>query len=49
MSRHCCANKPGGDKYTLIAVLAGIYVLLGTAFDGVSMIVLTTSMITTPK
>jgi len=32
-------------KYTLIAVLAGIYILLGTALDGVSMIVLTTSVV----
>lgn len=33
------------NRYTLIAVLAGIYVLLGTALDGVSMIVLTTSIV----
>jgi tripartite ATP-independent transporter DctM subunit len=33
------------NKYTLIAVLAGIYILLGTALDGVSMIVLTTSIV----
>jgi tripartite ATP-independent transporter DctM subunit len=33
------------NKYTLIAVLAMIYVLLGTALDGVSMIVLTTSIV----
>lgn len=45
MSRHCYANNPGGDRYTLIAVLAGSYVLLGTALDGVSMIVLTTSIV----
>lgn len=33
------------NKYTLIiAVLAGIYVLLGAALDGVSIIVLTTSI-----
>ncbi|OFW20565.1 MAG: C4-dicarboxylate ABC transporter permease [Acidobacteria bacterium RIFCSPLOWO2_02_FULL_65_29] len=32
-------------KYTLIAVLAAIYILLGTALDGVSMIVLTTSVV----
>ena len=32
-------------KYTLIAVLAGIYILLGTALDGISMIVLTTSIV----
>jgi tripartite ATP-independent transporter DctM subunit len=32
-------------KYTLIAILAGIYLLLGTALDGVSMIVLTTSIV----
>jgi tripartite ATP-independent transporter DctM subunit len=32
-------------KYTLIAILAGIYILLGTALDGVSMIVLTTSVV----
>jgi tripartite ATP-independent transporter DctM subunit len=35
--------NPG--RYTLIAVLAGIYILLGTALDGVSMIVLTTSIV----
>jgi TRAP-type C4-dicarboxylate transport system permease large subunit len=29
----------------LIAVLAGLYILLGTALDGVSMIVLTTSIV----
>ena len=33
------------NRYTLIAVLAFIYVLLGTALDGVSMIVLTTSIV----
>jgi len=33
------------SKHTLIAVLALIYVLLGTALDGVSMIVLTTSIV----
>ena len=33
------------SRYTLIAVLAFIYVLLGTALDGVSMIVLTTSIV----
>ncbi len=33
------------NKYTLIAILAGIYLLLGTALDGVSMIVLTTSIV----
>src|SRR5439155_1533633 len=32
-------------KYTLIVVLAGIYILLGTALDGISMIVLTTSIV----
>jgi tripartite ATP-independent transporter DctM subunit len=32
-------------KYTLIAILAAIYILLGTALDGVSMIVLTTSIV----
>ncbi len=32
-------------KYTLIAILAAIYILLGTALDGVSMIVLTTSVV----
>jgi TRAP-type C4-dicarboxylate transport system permease large subunit len=32
-------------KYTLIAILAGIYILLGTALDGISMIVLTTSVV----
>jgi tripartite ATP-independent transporter DctM subunit len=33
------------SRYMLIAVLAGIYILLGTALDGVSMIVLTTSIV----
>jgi tripartite ATP-independent transporter DctM subunit len=33
------------NKYLLIAILAGIYILLGTALDGVSMIVLTTSVV----
>jgi len=33
------------NKYLLIAILAGIYILLGTALDGVSMIVLTTSIV----
>jgi tripartite ATP-independent transporter DctM subunit len=33
------------NPYMLIAVLAGIYVILGTALDGVSMIVLTTSIV----
>ena len=33
------------SKYALIAILAGIYLLLGTALDGVSMIVLTTSIV----
>ena len=33
------------NKYALIAILAGIYLLLGTALDGVSMIVLTTSIV----
>jgi tripartite ATP-independent transporter DctM subunit len=33
------------NKYALIAILAGIYILLGTALDGVSMIVLTTSIV----
>jgi tripartite ATP-independent transporter DctM subunit len=33
------------NKYTLIAILAGIYILLGAALDGVSMIVLTTSIV----
>jgi tripartite ATP-independent transporter DctM subunit len=32
-------------KYSLIAILALIYILLGTALDGVSMIVLTTSIV----
>jgi tripartite ATP-independent transporter DctM subunit len=32
-------------KYTLIAILAVIYILLGAALDGVSMIVLTTSIV----
>ena len=33
------------NKYMLIAILAAIYILLGTALDGVSMIVLTTSIV----
>ena len=33
------------NKYLLIAILAAIYILLGTALDGVSMIVLTTSIV----
>ncbi len=33
------------NPYMLIAALAGIYVILGTALDGVSMIVLTTSIV----
>ena len=33
------------NKYVLIAILAGIYIVLGTALDGVSMIVLTTSVV----
>jgi tripartite ATP-independent transporter DctM subunit len=33
------------NPYMLIAILAGIYILLGTALDGVSMIVLTTSIV----
>jgi tripartite ATP-independent transporter DctM subunit len=33
------------NKYALIAILAAIYILLGTALDGVSMIVLTTSVV----
>ncbi len=33
------------NKYMLIAILAGVYILLGTALDGVSMIVLTTSIV----
>jgi tripartite ATP-independent transporter DctM subunit len=33
------------SKYALIAILAGIYLVLGTALDGVSMIVLTTSIV----
>ena len=33
------------NKTMLIAILAGIYILLGTALDGVSMIVLTTSVV----
>jgi tripartite ATP-independent transporter DctM subunit len=33
------------NRYMLIAVLAFVYVLLGTALDGVSMIVLTTSIV----
>jgi len=33
------------NRYMLIAVLAAIYIILGTALDGVSMIVLTTSIV----
>jgi tripartite ATP-independent transporter DctM subunit len=33
------------NRYTLIAILAVIYILLGTALDGISMIVLTTSIV----
>jgi tripartite ATP-independent transporter DctM subunit len=33
------------NRYTLIAILALIYVLLGTALDGISMILLTTSIV----
>jgi tripartite ATP-independent transporter DctM subunit len=33
------------SPYTLIAILAFIYILLGTALDGISMIVLTTSIV----
>jgi len=33
------------SRYMLITVLAAIYILLGTALDGVSMIVLTTSIV----
>ena len=33
------------NPYMLIAILAGVYILLGTALDGVSMIVLTTSIV----
>jgi len=35
----------GPDKYALLAILAGIYILLGCALDGISMIVLTTSIV----
>jgi tripartite ATP-independent transporter DctM subunit len=35
----------GLHRYSLIAILALIYILLGTALDGVSMIVLTTSIV----
>ncbi len=35
----------GLSKYTLIAVLAMVYILLGAALDGISMIVLTTSIV----
>jgi tripartite ATP-independent transporter DctM subunit len=33
------------NRYALIAILAGVYILLGTALDGISMIVLTTSVV----
>ena len=33
------------SPYTLIAVLAAIYIVLGTALDGISMIVLTTAIV----
>jgi TRAP-type C4-dicarboxylate transport system permease large subunit len=35
----------GASPYALIAVLALIYLMLGTALDGISMIVLTTSIV----
>jgi TRAP-type C4-dicarboxylate transport system permease large subunit len=35
----------GLNAYALIAVLALIYIVLGTALDGISMIVLTTSVV----
>ena len=34
------------NPYMLIAVLAGIYIILGTALDGVSMMVLAIALIT---
>jgi TRAP-type C4-dicarboxylate transport system permease large subunit len=37
------ALEPG--RYALIAVLAAIYILLGTALDGISMIVLTSAVV----
>jgi tripartite ATP-independent transporter DctM subunit len=33
------------NRYTLIAILAVLYVILGTALDGISMILLTTSVV----
>jgi tripartite ATP-independent transporter DctM subunit len=33
------------DRYALIAILCAMYVVLGTALDGISMIVLTTSIV----
>jgi tripartite ATP-independent transporter DctM subunit len=38
-------NSLGASPYALIAVLALIYLVLGTALDGISMIVLTTSIV----
>jgi len=35
----------GLNAYALIAILALIYIVLGTALDGISMIVLTTSVV----
>ena len=38
-------NSLGLHPYALIAVLAGLYIVLGTALDGISMIVLTSAVI----
>ena len=46
-----CIRRPGSqfnhgaNAYALIAILALIYIVLGTALDGISMIVLTTSVV----
>jgi len=38
-------NSLGLSPFTLIAVLAGVYLVLGTALDGISMIVLTSAVV----
>ena len=38
-------NGLGLSPYTLIAVLSALYLLLGTALDGISMIVLTSAVV----
>ena len=41
MGRRACSCRP----YALIAVLAVVYLVLGTALDGISMIVLTAAVV----